>query len=81
MARKHSDSTLDQLLATLKEHDVVHEFENSPRARKVSFGTRLTYTALANPDLAFPLAGNVEFTFNADGSLRSATFNLKPREN
>lgn len=71
---------LDLFLSTLKEHDVKHSIENTARARKIVMATSLTYTALANPDLAIKLAGAAEFTFNADGSVRSATFNLKPRD-
>lgn len=80
MARAASPSTLDTFLETLKAHDVKHEIDNSPRARKITFGTQLTYTVLANPDLAIKLAGDAEFTFNADGSVRSVHFNLKPRD-
>jgi len=80
MARAHSASTLDLFLETIKEHDVKHSIDNSPRARKITFGTRLTYTVLANPDLAIKLAGDAEFTFNADGSVRSVNFTLKPRD-
>lgn len=79
MARDNTPSQLDQLASVLKDRDVEHEIENSPKARRVKLQSRLTYS-VPGSTLAFPLVGPTEFVFNADGSVRSVTMTLKPSE-